>query len=396
MPHGILTRRPHTGFRSGAWMTRKSEHLAVQFGTSWDLARATTGFPMVSCVVHGARAKSAVAMGTATEAWSGYLSRPDIPWAEAEPKIAVGPGTVSAHDADVTKVESPYKSKFRQGAVLSPQMTVYVQEVEAGPLGVGAGRVSLKSLRTTLEKEPWKSAPSLTATVESSFVRPTFLGSTILPFRTLEARKTVLALDNHAVLTDSQIADHPGLSAWWDQAESTWEANKSESDGGRLLDRIDFHGQLSAQLPIAPIRVVYTKAGNTIAAAVIRDPRAIVDTSLYWAPVSTESEALYLCAVLNSTTLLERVKPLQTLGLFGARHFDKYVFAVPFPKYDGTIASHAELAGLGKRAEAIVAGVDVSSARTFQAARKLVAAALVSNGVSAEIESAVAQVLPEV
>ena len=32
MPYGILTRKPHTGFRTGKWMTRNSEHLAVKFG----------------------------------------------------------------------------------------------------------------------------------------------------------------------------------------------------------------------------------------------------------------------------------------------------------------------------------------------------------------------------
>ena len=34
------------------------------------------------------------------------------------------------------------------------------------------------------------------------------------------------------------------------------------------------------------------------------------------------NEARYLTAILNSAALLERVKPLQTLGLFGARDFD--------------------------------------------------------------------------
>lgn len=394
MPYGILTRRPHTGFRTGKWMTRNSEHLAVQFGFSWDLAHVTTGFPMVSCVVQGKRSASPSPIGANTITWTGYLARPDIPWKEAQHKIAIGEGTVTAHDVGAVLPESPYKREFRQGAVLAPQMALFVREAPTGPLGAGAGRVSLISSRSTYEPKPWKLLPAISATVETRFVRPTYLGLTVLPFRTLEPRRTVLATDDSAVLTESAIDDHPGLKAWWDRAEAVWAANKSESDKGKLLDRIDFHGQLSSQLPVAPLRVVYTKTGNKLAAAIVRDPRAIIDFSLYWARVSTESEARYLCAVLNSGTLLERVKPLQTLGLYGARHFDKYVFLIPFPKYDNTNELHVELAALGAKAEELAAQVDVSSSRTFQIARKLISTKLDDSAISTKIDAAVAELAP--
>ncbi|MFL0288842.1 N-6 DNA methylase [Mycobacterium sp. SMC-21] len=394
MPYGILTRKPHTGFRTGKWMTRNSEHLAVKFGLSWDLARATTGFPMVSCVIHGERSSSATPIDAETVTWTGYLARPDIPWDEAKDKITVGSGTVAAHDAGAVRPESPYKSQFRQGAVLAPQMALFVREAPAGPLGAGAGRVSVSSNRSVYEPERWKQLPAITATVETRFVRPTYLGLTTLPFRTLEPRRTLLAISDDGVLEEAAVVDHPGLKSWWDQAEKAWAENKSESDAGTLLDRIDFHGQLSAQLPPAAVRVVYTKTGNRLAAAVVRDSRAIIDFSLYWTAVATESEASYLCAILNSGTVLERVKPLQALGLYGARHFDKYVFLVPFPEYDNTIDLHLQLAKLGAAAEKLAAEVDVSSARTFQAARKLVDKALKDAGIAAKINAAVAELVP--
>lgn len=140
--------------------------------------------------------------------------------------------------------------------------------------------------------------------------------------------------------------------------------------------------------------MVYTKSGNTLAAAIVRDVSAIIDHKLYWASVAAESEGHYLCAILNSATLLDRVKPLQALGLFGTRDFDKNVFTVPFPKYDATNNLHTRLAGLGAQSEEVAAAVDISGARTFQAARKTVAAALVAAGISQEIESAVAELVP--
>ncbi|OHU01576.1 Eco57I restriction-modification methylase domain-containing protein [Mycobacterium syngnathidarum] len=397
MPHGILTRKPHTGFRSGAWMTKKSEHLAVRFDTSWDLVDASTatGFPNHACVVFGHRAVSEKAMKDGVIRWSGRLGRADVPWEVARKKLSFAAGAVAVLDAGAVRPTSPYKALFRQGAVLAPRMAMFVTEVPAGPLSAGAGRISVTSQRTTLDKAPWKDAPAISATVETRFVRPIYLGETVLPFRTVEPRRAVLPLAGDALLEAPHIFDHPGLASWWTTAEGVWNANKSKSDDGSLLDRIDYHRQLTSQLPVAPVRVAYTASGNKLVAAVVRDPKAIVEHKLYWAPVMHQLEARYLCAVLNSEMVLERVKPLQAIGLFKGRDFDKNVFAIPFPRFDADVELHTQLAALGERAETIADGVDVSSASTFQAARRLVTAALKESGVAAEIEEAVAELVPE-
>src|SRR5690606_11078961 len=43
MPNGVLTRKPHTGFRSGNWTGDMGNHLTVKFGEPWDLKKADTG-----------------------------------------------------------------------------------------------------------------------------------------------------------------------------------------------------------------------------------------------------------------------------------------------------------------------------------------------------------------
>ncbi|MGY1929521.1 Eco57I restriction-modification methylase domain-containing protein [Nocardia gipuzkoensis] len=394
MPHGTITRKPHAGFRSGTWAIGTGDHLTVAFETSWDLAEATTGFPMVSCVIRGHRAHDPTALPTQTVKWSGRLRRADLPWSQAAQRITTAPGTVSALGDSDGPAPSPYKSRFRQGAVLAPRMTLFVSEAEAGPLGAGAGRIAVVSFRSTQEKDPWKAQLSLSGRVERRFVRPIYLGETVLPYRCLLPRQAVLPIGDKGIMEGQEIAEHSGLSGWWDQAERTWNANKSSSDESRLLDRIDYHGQLTAQLPTAAMRVVYTKSGNTLAAAMVRDATAIIDHKLYWAPVATESEGHYLCAVLNSATLLARVKPLQAIGLFGARDFDKNVFAVPFPRYDAGNDLHTRLAELGALAEKIAIGVDLVGARTFQSARKKVVQELASAGVAQNIEAAVAELVP--
>ena len=110
-------------------------------------------------------------------------------------------------------------------------------------------------------------------------------------------------------------------------------------------------------------------------------------------PALVGAEAQYLCAILNSAPLLEEVKPLQAIGLFGGRDFDKNVFAVPFPTFDPGIPDHCNLAALGRRAEEAAATVDLSSATKFQAARKLIRKHLVDTGIEADIVAAVTQLL---
>ena len=393
MPHGVLTRKPHTGFRSGNWSTRRGNHLTVKFAAPWDLDNVTTGFPMTSCVVHGNRASDPARMPTTTLAWHGRLPRVDLPWAEASKKITTSASAVAALDHGAITIESPYKSRFRQGAILVPRFAMFVVDAPKGPLGPGAGRRAVTSLRSTLEKPPWKNCPSITANVETAFIRPVYLGEQVLPFRALAPREAVLPITDTAILTSAEIDLHAGLSAWWTGTESAWEQHRAKTETKPLCERIDYHGQLSAQLPTSPTRVVYTKSGNTLAAAIVRDSRAVIDHKLYWMPALVGAEAQYLCAILNSAPLLANVKPLQAIGLFGGRDFDKNVFAAPFPTFDRDNPDHRHLALLGKHAEQAAATVDLSSATTFQAARKLIRKHLVDSGIEADIVAAVTKLL---
>jgi hypothetical protein len=136
---------------------------------------------------------------------------------------------------------------------------------------------------------------------------------------------------------------HPGLAHWWRQVEERWEAGRVPTETLPLRERFDYHGQLTAQLPTAPQRVVYTKSGVNLVAARVQDASALVDHTCYWASAESEGEALYLAAILNSRTVRERTKPFQARGLFGERHFDKYIFYVPIPTYHAATKPIANL-----------------------------------------------------
>lgn len=395
MPNGVLTRSPHTGFRSGDWRGDTGNHLTVEFGESWDLkgANAATGFPIPCCVVHGKLSESPGKMPATTLAWAGRLARPDVPWSVAVEKITTGPSLVRVLDHGVVVPESPYKARFRQGAIIVPKVLLFVEDAPAGPLGAGAGRRAVTSSRSTLEKEPWKSCDSLKANIETRFIRPVYLGEQVLPFRTTPPREAVIPITDTAILTADELELHQGLNSWWSEAEKVWERHRPARETLPLRERMDYHAQLSSQLPITATRVVYTASGNAIAAAIVRDTRAVIEHKLYWAPTMVEAEAHYLTAILNSAPVLANVQPLQAVGLFGPRDFDKHLFTAPFPTYDNEVSLHVQLAELGKRAETEAAKVDISSANTFQQARTLIRAHLESENIMQDIVEAVTELL---
>lgn len=394
MPHGILTRKPHIGFRSGDWSS-KGVSLTVAFEDSWDLDDVTTGFPMTSCVIHGRLEQTPRPISTSVLAWHGKLgSQHDRPWDSLQDQISTSNATVATTNDAPGSATSPYRERFRQGAILVPRYLLLVDESSTpGPLGAGAGRVKVSSRRSAQEKPPWKHNPSLSGTVEASAVRDVHLGETIAPYRPLAPRRGVIPVLNDRIMSPAEIDENEGLSKWWSDVEAAWEAGRKPSEKLPLLERFDYHAQLSSQLPLAVHRVVYSKSGNRLAAARLSSSDALIDHKLYWATVDSQDEARYLVGILNSAALLARVSPLQAKGLFGPRDFDKYVFSVPFPEFDRHVDEHFMLARAVENAEEIAAAIHISKSQKFTEARNLVRSALTKSGVARDIEDAARQVL---
>jgi hypothetical protein len=235
----------------------------------------------------------------------------------------------------------------------------------------------------------------LSGTTELAFVREVHLGETLLPFRTLSPLEAVLPITDDGILSQDQIEAHADLSEWWSMVEHAWESTKVEGDISPFLRRIDYHGQLSAQLPAAQHRVVYSKSGNTLAAARVESPGVVIENRLYWAGVSSVDEGRYLVGILNSASLLVRVRPFQAVGLFGPRDFDKNVFMAPIRPYDPEDEDHRQLVARVATAERVSAEVDLGDAPPhFQAARRLVRDRLQACGITADIDEVVRRVIP--
>jgi hypothetical protein len=395
MPLAVLSRQHFSGFRTGSWQRPQGFPVCAAFDTPWDLHRVKPTFFEVPCsVVRGRRAENefnALPVPSGAEGWQGVLPAKNLTWSAAQPHIRVTTQNITA--ASTAVAVSEYAPRFTQGAILVPRMLFLVDEEAAGPLGVPTGSVRVRSRRSAKEKTPWRALPALQGAVEREFVFPVHLGDTIMPFRPLEPFRCVLPLVGRRLYraSDEVIAQFPGLQEWATKVEETWNGNRS-SDKLTLLQQLDYRQKLSAQLTArgsgADVRVVYTKSGMYLAAAVVDDPGAVIDHKLYWAACATRDEADYLCAILNSERLTLGVRAFQARGEHNPRDFDMYVWQLPIPMYDPVSTHHRELAALGRDASRIATTLDLPETR-FEKQRRFVRTAIAATDTGRAIEEAV-------
>jgi len=192
-------------------------------------------------------------------------------------------------------------------------------------------------------------------------------------------------------------AGHRHLAAWLRDTEAKWIARCSKGADGTprmtLTQQLDHMRKLSAQLSATGVKVVYTKAGTLLGAAVLDDPRVVVDHKAYWAAARDMEEAHYLIAILNSATVLNRVIPMQSRGWRDPRDFDNLVWELPIPEYDRRQALHVDLAEAAARAETVAAAVALQEGAHFMRQRRAIRDALAEDGIAATIDGLVNRLL---
>lgn len=389
LPMAALTRGQFENFRTGRFATYN-----IAWDEAWTMDDSVVPlFPVPACAVFGRKRAMGKAMPDTVTAYSGTLPMRDAPEEVADRCLRVA-SNVPALATAQHQGGSPYRKSFRQGAILIPRMLVLVERQQSGKLGTNEEAPLVRSRRSSLEKAPWHDVPAVEGNVEKQFVRPVLLGESILPYCIFQIFEGVVPVADDNKVCSSEAAANRGLAAlatWLDRIERVW---REHGKGNReLAEQFDYIGQLSAQFPIAPLRVVYAKAGSQPAACIIRDERAVIDHKLYWAKPGSEHEAQYLCALLNSETARARAEQYQSRGQFGARDFDKVIWNLPIPTFNPKNKLHLALAKAGATAEAAAKLVELVEGEKFQRARKRVRDALIVNGVAGEIEKLVEKLL---
>ena len=390
MPLAALTRGQFRAFRGGSW-----HRVTVGFEEAWvlDNQEIQPLFRVPTCVLF-ARRTHALARRTPSRvtAFVGRLPFKDAPEEVADRHVTVFDAPAPSEVSFAAR--SPYRERFRQGATLVPRMLCLVERVDAGRLGSSAAAPIVRSRRSNLEKQPWRSLDPLQGPVETEFLRPVYLGESIAPFRVLRSFEGIIPVPPDGAVLNAQQAGDRGfsrLSGWMRNAEELWEEHGA---GARTLkDRWNYHNGLAVQFPIRGLRVMFAASGTLPAAVLVRDDRGVVEHKLYWAAIESEDEGHYLASVLNSENARARVAHMQSRGEQGARDFDKLMFTLPIPRFDPRNPDHRALAVAGREAERIAATVPIPDGTPFQRARAVIRQTLRDESIASRIGELVEHLL---
>lgn len=365
LPNTAIDREHYKGFRSGVYGDA-TVGIAAAFSSPWDLRRIRPHFfPRASSVVFGTRSDGRhVAMPETAQIWTGRLPRTNASWGETNGSLERSAGTLRRGGLS----KSPYASTFTQGAIFSPHFVFVVSEQSASTLGMPVGRIAVRSSRSVYERKPWKHLQDLTGVIESAYIRPFFTGEHVFPFRVEGTGKVAVPCSSRGMLDKTRIELSPGYNQWWEKAEEIWETNRS-TDRLSLFQQVDYQSKLSKQFPVSPLRVAYNRAGMHVVAAKIKHHRALIANGLYWAPIRTEAEADYLCAILNAPITTELARPHMSYGK-DERDIHKAPWELPIPPFEPSNSMHARLAELGAAAERISATFEINPDLHFAATRR--------------------------
>ena len=164
------------------------------------------------------------------------------------------------------------------------------------------------------------------------------------------------------------------------------------SDRLTLIERLDYQHNLEQQFPIQPERIVYNKSGMHLAAARLIDRRVVIDHKLYWATAESTAESRFLCAILNSATFTELVRPFMSYGK-DERHFDKHIWQLPVPLYNPTDDLHRRLSARGAELEAAIGKLDLVPGRHFAAVRRDISGFIAESEAGRDVEAPVEELL---
>ena len=263
--------------------------------------------------------------------------------------------------------------RFRQGADVMPRRLAFFaveprprNRIAVAPIGLGDERRQLvdrakKHLGFEVERR----------VMPARFAHPCLLSNHLAPFALAEPSLAVLPAAHDAgtgwrAVTERELAVHPQAADHFRDVLREGGFGSPEGFWGAL----DMRRKLSEQRWRTGDWLVAYAAGGGIPAAAharIGEAPAIVDQTLYAAAFADEDEALYVCGVMNSRALRERIACFAPGGAFGDRHLHTLPQGET-PRYDPDSGLHAAVAGATRRLVAELddrRGNDPALARMF-------------------------------
>jgi hypothetical protein len=392
LPYAALNRPAFAGLRAGNFV-----NATLEITEAWSFDELVKPlFPVPASVLIGYRRKAGALPKFVTR-YDGVLNRRDATEVEADKtrnmRQDIWPPIPTLKGA------SPYRARFRQGATIVPRRFFLVERVKAGKFGADESAPLVQGLAGAQDKDPWNKLTPPRGQVEAIFLRTVLLGASLAPFRLIDAPLAVIPVIGPYILDAASAASkgYVHLSRWLRQTETLWNEHARKNAAGvpnmTLLKQLDHLRKLSIQVPPAPLRIAYSKAGILPAAMVIDNPAIIIDHKAYWVPIRNRREGEYLCAIINSTAATRRLIAMQPKGQGGARDFDNLIWELRIPDFDRKNRLHVELSIAAAHAEQIAGAVLLDEGAYFTTKRRSIRNALAASGISSKIDELVNRLL---
>jgi hypothetical protein len=299
------------------------------------------------------------------------------------------------------QIRSPWYRKIAmQGATIVPRSFWFV---ERDPEAYDDPREPwLQTSRDAIKdaKRPWNASDvRLKGQIDRDYLFYTVIAKGLLPFGIREVEPVFLPIKDSARgvemldLNAMGGVGHIAAVNWLFQCEKLWKKHARGSGGkGTARAWINYNQKLTAQSLRTKYLVLYNTSGTNLTAAVHRRGQFrkaktipvhgfIAEATTYRIDTSSLVHADYLCAVLNSSIVMEAIKETMPRGLLGERHIHRRPFeACKIPPFDPENALHLQIAALGeacrKKADVLAPKIEGQVGRARLAMRAALAAEL--------------------
>jgi hypothetical protein len=361
MPKSILLASQHGRFR-------KFQNPLVKLFLVYDLEQVTPLFRIPSCVIF-AKKDNVTKYPVKSIKIDGKLSSTNEQLTVANTNLRTTSSTFSPISRK--KNNSPYHKKFKKGADLIPRIFWYVDIESDTFMGFNPKNPHIISSENKNAKLPWKKIV-MDGNVSEEFLFNTLVATDVIPFGILRRRLIFLPIivtnGNITVINSSShpILSNSDTSKYLETVEKVWEKNsKGTASTMTTYEWINYKNKLSMQNLNYKFKVLFVGSATYMTACVLKSSekysfnvkdvtfttsKFITDYSTYYFDTNNEMEAYYLCAILNSKTIDDLIKPEQSRGNFGPRNINKLPLTFNIPSYDSS-SEHIKLAKLGMACE---------------------------------------------
>lgn len=245
--------------------------------------------------------------------------------------------------------QSVYKNQFLQGATLVPRTLVFF-EIEKKDENYYTIVPDLEVLSRA--KKNWR-FPFGKTKIEKNFRYRTFLNKDLLPFCVKRFRNIFIPINRENFQYDRKLLEkNPFSYKFYTEQDAIYKKHKKATSSiNTLFENLNYWNKLTKQSKNKTFIVVYNASGSSLKSAVIINDKKkiIIGSENYYFSTSSQYEAYYLSAILNSPVFSKNIKLIKS-----SRHIHKRPFSFPIPQYNDDNPIHRNLGTKAKKYHTVV------------------------------------------